>query len=48
MDEPIYKFFTVRFVETWYQLFEEEKNGLEAKLDQALEKVGAKRLILCD
>jgi hypothetical protein len=48
MDESIYKFFTVRFLEAWYQLSEEEKNGLEAKLDQALEKVGAKRLILCD
>ena len=47
MDEPIYKFFTVRFLEAWYQLFEEENNG-QAKLEQALEKVGAKRLILCD
>ena len=48
MAEPIYKFFTVRFLEAWYQLSEEEQNGLERKLDAALEKVGAKRLILCD
>ncbi len=48
MDEPIYKSFTVRFLEAWYQLSEEEKNGFETKLDQALKKVGAKRLILCD
>jgi hypothetical protein len=48
MAEPIYKFFTVRFLEAWYQLSEEEQNGLEGKLDAALEKVGAKRLILCD
>ena len=48
MDKAIYKFFTVRFLEAWYQLSEEEQNSLEGKLDTALEKVGAKRLILCD
>jgi hypothetical protein len=48
MAEPIYKFFTVRFLEAWYQLSEEEQNGLEGKLDTALGSVGAKRLILCD
>jgi hypothetical protein len=46
MAEPIYKFFTVRFLEAWYHLSEEEQNGLEGKLDTALESVGAKRLIL--
>jgi hypothetical protein len=48
MAEPIYKCFTVRFLEAWYHLSEEEQNGLEGKLDTALESVGAKRLILCD
>ena len=48
MAEPIYKFFTVRFLEAWYQLSEEEQKDLDGKLDEALEKVGAKRLMLCD
>jgi hypothetical protein len=48
MAEPIYKFFMGRFLEAWYQLSEEEQNSLTAKLDEALEKVGAKRPILCD
>ena len=48
MDKTIYKFFTVRFLEAWYQLSKEEQNSLEGKLDAALEKVGAKRLILCE
>jgi len=48
MAEPIYKFFAVRFLEAWYQLSEEQQNSLEAKLNEALEKVGAKRLILCN
>ena len=42
MAEPIYKFFTVRFLEAWYQLSEEEQNGLEGKLDAAVEKVAAR------
>jgi hypothetical protein len=48
MAEPIYKIFMGRFLEAWYQLSEEEQNSLIAKLDGALEKVGAKRPILCD
>jgi hypothetical protein len=48
MAEPIYKFFMGRFLEAWYQLSEEEQNSLTAKLDEALEKLGARRLILCD
>ena len=48
MAEPIYKFFMGRFLEAWYQLSEEEQNSLTAKLNEALEKVGAKRPILCD
>jgi hypothetical protein len=48
MPQSVYKFFTVRFLEAWYQLSEEQQDSLEAKLDEALKKVGAKRLILCD
>jgi hypothetical protein len=48
MAEPIYKLFMGRFLEAWYQLSKEEQKGLIAKLDNALEKVGGKRPILCD
>ena len=41
MAQPIYKFFMGRFSEAWYQLSEAEQEGFEAKLDEALEKVGA-------
>jgi len=48
MAQPIYKFFMARFSEAWYQLSEEEQKSFEAKLVEALEKVGAKRLIVCN
>jgi hypothetical protein len=48
MSKPIYKFFTARFTEAWHQLSEEEQKSLAAKVDATLEKVGAKRLILCN
>ena len=48
MAKPIYKFFMGRFLEAWYQLSEEERNSRLAKLNEALEKVGGKRPIICD
>jgi len=48
MAQPIYKFFMVRFLEPWYQLSEEEQKSFLAKLDEALEKAGGKRPIICD
>jgi hypothetical protein len=46
--QPIYKLFMGRFSEAWYDLSQEEQNRLLAKLNEALEKVGGKRQILCD
>ena len=48
MSEPIYKFFTGRFLPDWYQLSKEEQQSILAKLNDALAKVGAKRTILCN
>src|SRR5215467_8872601 len=48
MPEPIYKFFMCRFLEAWYQFSKREQDSLIAKLREALEKVGAKRAILCN
>jgi hypothetical protein len=48
MSEPIYKFFTGRFLPDWYQLSKEEQDSILAKLNDALAKLGAKRIILCN
>ena len=48
MSEPIYKFFTGRFLSDWYQLSKEEQQSILAKLNDALAKLGAKRTILCN
>ena len=48
MSEPIYKLFTGRFLPSWYQLSHEQQNSLLAKLNEALTKVGAKRMLLCN
>jgi hypothetical protein len=48
MAQPIYKLFMGRFLESWYQLSKEEQNSLVAKLNEALEKVGGKRPLLCN
>lgn len=48
MSEPIYKFFLCRCLPDWYDLSQEEQQSRLAKLTEALEKVGAKRTILCN
>ena len=48
MVQPIYKVFMGRFLEAWYQLSKEEQNNLIANLNEALEKVGGKRPLLCN
>jgi hypothetical protein len=41
MAQPIYKVFMGRRSEAWFQLSNEERDGFEAKLNEALEKLGA-------
>src|SRR5690242_1691700 len=48
MAKPIYKMFTVRFSQAWYQLSQEEQTNLLGKVVEALEKVGGKTVLLCD
>ena len=48
MAQPIYKLFMFRNTEAYYQLPEDERNEALAKLDAAFQKVGGKRLIMCD
>jgi hypothetical protein len=46
--QSTYKLFYGEVSEVWYQLSDEQQDSLEAKLDEALKKVGAKTLLLCD
>jgi hypothetical protein len=48
MSEPIYKFSTGRLLPEWYRLSQEEQDSLLAKLQEALEKLGAKKVIHCN
>jgi len=47
MADPVYKLWMMRPTEAWYQLSEEEQNRLLAKLQEALEKVGGKSVLMC-
>jgi hypothetical protein len=48
MSKPIYKQFVSKKLDAWYQLSEEEQKKVIAKLDEAFDKVGGKKLILID
>ena len=48
MSEPIYKFFTGRFLPDWYQLSKKEQESLLDKLHEALQKLGGKTIIHCN
>ena len=48
MAQPIYKLFLFKNTEAYYQLSEDERNGILAKLDAAFQKVGGTRLVMCN
>jgi hypothetical protein len=48
MAGPIYEFGAFRFTEVWYQLSEEERESLFAKVRANREKVGVKNIIACN
>jgi hypothetical protein len=48
MSEPIYKFFTGRFLADRYQLSKRERESILAKLHDALEKLGARTTLHCN
>jgi hypothetical protein len=48
MAGSIYKVFLLKSTEAWYQLSEEEQTSLLAKVNEALEKVGGKTVVLCN
>ncbi len=48
MAGPIYVCSAVKFTEAWYQLSEEEQESLLAKMRANREKVGVKRIVMCN
>jgi hypothetical protein len=44
----IYKMFMAKPTEAWYQLSKEAQDELAGKVNAALTKVGAKRIVACD
>ena len=48
MAGPIYKMFRVTPKEPWYQLSKEQQDALFAQEDETFQRVGAKRMIMCD
>jgi hypothetical protein len=48
MATPIYKLFISKKLDPWCQLSKDEQKDLIAKLDDAFEKVGGKKVILVD
>jgi hypothetical protein len=48
MAQPIYKLFQFRYTEAFYQLSQDERNGILGKLNEAFQKVGGKQIVLCD
>ena len=48
MAGPIYKMFYARMKEPWFQLSKEEQDGLFARLNEAMQSVGGKSMLICD
>ena len=48
MAKPIYKLFVAKPSQASYKLSQEEQQKIFAKIEEALEKVGGKRVISCD
>ena len=48
MAGPIYKLWMFKYGEAWYQLSEDERKEILAKLQAAYEQVGGKQTIVCE
>lgn len=48
MSEPIYKVYLARPKASWFELSQEERTSLSAKVNDALAKVGGKRIVRCN
>lgn len=48
MAGPIYKMFRAQMKEAWYQLSKEQQDTMFAKMSETAERIGGKRLLICD
>ena len=48
MSQPIYVSFKMKAKEPWYQLSEDEKNAMMARMNASMEAVGAESIVMCD
>jgi len=48
MAGPVYKMFHARWTEAWYQLSEEQRDAMFAKMAETGERVGAKQVMVCN
>jgi hypothetical protein len=48
MAQTIYKLFLGKTTEAWHQMSEKEQRSLMGKVNDALDHVGGKRIIMCD
>ncbi len=46
MAQPIYKVWTAKYKEAWYQLSEAEKKAYNARLAEAMKKVGCEEVMM--
>ena len=48
MAQPIYKMFHARWTEAWYQLSQEQRDAMFAKMNETAERLGIKGVVICD
>ena len=48
MARAVYKLFMGKMSQAWHQMSEEEQEKLLDKVNEALEKVGGKRIVMCN
>lgn len=48
MTGPIYKMFHARWTEAWYQLSQEQRDAIFAKMTETGERIGAKQVLVCN
>ena len=48
MAGPIYKMFYLRMKEAWFQLSKEQQDALFARIDEAMQSVGGKSMLICN
>jgi hypothetical protein len=48
MAQKVYSLFMAKNTEAWYQLSQEEQDGLMAKMGESLKELGVKPVVLCD